>query len=225
MIFLNFFSQYIKFGSYPALNTPLNPIKLSTKYHSRQDLFLQTVKCYYSFMAIRSYKDSTPVIGTNSYIDETAVIIGDVQIGSDCSIWPLTVVRGDVNSIRIGNNTNIQDGSVLHVTHDGPYDYNQGGYTLMIGSNVTVGHNVILHGCDISNNCLIGMGSTIMDGVIIKSNTIIGAGSLVSPGKELDEGCLYVGRPVKKVRQLNAKEIESIQYSANHYLKLKNTYL
>lgn len=162
-------------------------------------------------MTIRTYQDHTPFTGDNCYIDESAVIIGDVCIGNDSSIWPLAVVRGDVNSIRIGNSTNIQDGSVLHVTHDGPYDYNRGGYSLNIGNNVTVGHNVILHGCQIADNCLIGMGSTIMDGVVIKANTIIGAGSLVSPGKELDESCLYVGRPVRKVRQLNAEEIESIQ--------------
>ncbi len=176
-------------------------------------------------MTIRSYKNHTPSLGDNTYIDDSAIIIGDVRIGSDVSVWPLTVIRGDVNSIHIGNNTNIQDGSVLHVTHDGPYDYNRGGYALNVGSNITVGHNVILHGCTIGDNCLIGMGSTIMDGVVIKPNTIIGAGSLVSPGKKLDKGCLYVGRPAKKVRELNSDEIESIQYSADHYIELKNTYL
>ena len=176
-------------------------------------------------MSIRSYKNISPTIGDNAYIDEAAVIIGDVRIGTDSSVWPLVAIRGDVNSIRIGESTNIQDGSVLHVTHDGPYDYNRGGYALTVGSKVTVGHNVILHGCSVEDNCLIGMGSTIMDGAVVKTNTIIGAGSLVSPGKELDEGCLYVGRPVKKVRTLNSEEVESIQYSANHYVKLKNTYL
>lgn len=176
-------------------------------------------------MNIRSYQNISPSIGDFCYIDESAVIIGDVTIETDSSVWPLVAIRGDVNSIHIGNSTNIQDGSVLHVTHDGPYDYNRGGYSLTIGNNVTVGHNVILHGCNIADNCLIGMGSTIMDGVIVNTNTIIGAGSLVSPGKELDEGYLYVGRPVKKVRKLNSEEIESIQYSANHYLTLKNTYL
>ncbi|VAW94289.1 Carbonic anhydrase, gamma class [hydrothermal vent metagenome] len=176
-------------------------------------------------MTIRSYKNKTPVIGDKTYIDDSAIVIGGVTIGNDVSIWPLTVIRSDVNSICIGNKTNIQDGSVLHVTHDGPYDYNHGGYALNIGNNITVGHNVILHGCTIGDNCLIGMGSTIMDGVVIKPNTIIGAGSLVSPSKQLDEGCLYVGRPVKKVRKLNNDEIESIQYSANHYVELKNTYL
>jgi len=176
-------------------------------------------------MPIRKYKKHQPVIDNNCYIDDASIIIGNVTIGSDSSIWPMTVVRGDVNAIHIGSNTNIQDSSVLHVTHDGPYDYNRGGYALTIGNNVTVGHAVILHGCTIEDDCLVGMGSTIMDGVIVKPNTIIGAGSLVSPGKILDEGCLYVGRPVRKVRELNAEEIESIQYSAKHYVELKNTYL
>ena len=176
-------------------------------------------------MTIRSYKKYSPNIADSAYIDDSAVVIGNVTIDHDSSVWPLTVIRGDVNNIKIGSNTNIQDGSVLHVTHDGPYDYNRGGYALAIGNNVTVGHNVILHGCTIEDNCLIGMGSTIMDGVLIRKNTIIGAGSLVSPGKELEAGCLYVGRPVKKVRSLNEEEIESIKYSANHYMNLKNTYL
>lgn len=176
-------------------------------------------------MPIRTYQQHKPSIGKNCYIDPTAVIIGQVQIGNHCSIWPLTVVRGDVNAIVIGDNTNIQDGSILHVTHDGPYDYNRGGYALTLGSNVTIGHKVILHGCNIGNNCLIGMGSTIMDGAIIQANTIIGAGSLITPGKKLEQGCLYVGSPARKVRKLSDEEIESIQYSARHYIKLKDTYL
>jgi len=176
-------------------------------------------------MSIRPYQNHFPKIGQLSYVDDCAAIIGDVVIGNHSSIWPMTVIRGDVNSIRIGNNTNIQDGSVLHVTHDGPYDYNRGGYALTVGNNVTVGHSVILHGCTVEDSCLIGMGTTIMDGAVIKTNTIIGAGSLVSPGKVLDENCLYVGRPVKKIRELNDEEIESIQYSADHYVKLKDSYL
>lgn len=176
-------------------------------------------------MTIRNYQQQKPVIGQHCYIDDTAMIIGEVTIGKNCSFWPFTVVRGDVNSIVIGNNTNIQDGSVLHVTHDGPYDFNRGGYSLTIGSHVTVGHRVILHGCTIGNHCLIGMGSTIMDGVIVKPNTIIGAGSLITPGKELEEGYLYVGHPARKVRQLSKEEIESIRYSADHYVKLKDNYL
>lgn len=176
-------------------------------------------------MSIRTYLQYKPSIKTSCFIDESAVVIGNVKIGNDSSVWPLVAIRGDVNVICIGNNSNIQDGSVLHVTHDGPYDYNRGGYALTIGNNVTVGHNVILHGCTIEDNCLIGMGSIIMDGVVIAANTIIGAGSLVSPGKQLDSGYLYVGRPARKVRALSEDEKESIFYSANHYVKLKNSYL
>ena len=171
-------------------------------------------------MTIRNFKDKKPNIHSSTFIDESALVLGDVKIGKDCSIWPMTVIRGDVNTIQIGNNTNIQDNSVLHVTHDGPY--NPGGYNLKIGSNITVGHRVILHGCQIGDLCLIGMGSTIMDGVIIESNNIIGAGSLVTPNKHLESGYLWMGSPARKVRKLSDEEVESIEYSAQSYVKLKN---
>jgi carbonic anhydrase/acetyltransferase-like protein (isoleucine patch superfamily) len=170
-------------------------------------------------MAIRDFENILPDLHPDAYVDETALVIGDVTIGKDSSIWPLTVVRGDVNRIRIGANTNIQDNSVLHVSHDGPY--NPGGFALDIGDNVTVGHRVILHGCTIHNDCLVGMGSTIMDGVIVHPYTIIGAGSLVTPGKELEGGFLWLGSPARKVRELTDEERESIAYSAQHYVKLK----
>jgi carbonic anhydrase/acetyltransferase-like protein (isoleucine patch superfamily) len=170
-------------------------------------------------MAIRDFENILPDLHPDAYVDETALVIGDVTIGKDSSIWPLTVVRGDVNRIRIGANTNIQDNSVLHVSHDGPY--NPGGFALDIGDNVTVGHRVILHGCMIHNDCLVGMGSTIMDGVIVHPYTIIGAGSLVTPGKELEGGFLWLGSPARKVRELTDEERESIAYSAQHYVKLK----
>ena len=171
-------------------------------------------------MAIRDFEDRLPDIHPTSYIDDKALVIGNVTIGENCSIWPFTVIRGDVNSIKIGNNTNIQDNSVLHVTHDGPY--NPGGFDLQIGNDVTVGHRVILHGCHIGNNCLIGMGSTIMDGVVIETNTVIGAGSLVTPNKILEPGYLWLGSPTRKVRKLTDEEIKSIEYSAQQYLKLKS---
>jgi carbonic anhydrase/acetyltransferase-like protein (isoleucine patch superfamily) len=171
-------------------------------------------------MAIRDFEDRLPDIHPTSYIDDKALVIGNVTIGENCSIWPFTVIRGDVNSIKIGNNTNIQDNSVLHVTHDGPY--NPGGFDLQIGNDVTVGHRVILHGCHIGNNCLIGMGSTIMDGVVIETNTVIGAGSLVTPNKILEPGYLWLGSPARKVRKLTDEEIKSIEYSAQQYLKLKS---
>lgn len=170
-------------------------------------------------MSIRHFQNIKPKIAKSTFVDETALVLGDVIIGENCSIWPMTVIRGDVNTIQIGNNTNIQDNSVLHVTHDGPY--NPGGYDLKIGSNVTVGHRVILHGCHISDSCLIGMGATIMDGVVIESHTLIGAGSLVPPNKHLESGYLWMGSPVRKIRKLTDDEIESIDYSAMNYSLLK----
>ena len=174
-------------------------------------------------MAIRDFEDRLPDIHPTCYIDDKALVIGDVTIGENSSVWPFTVIRGDVNSIRIGNNTNLQDNSVLHVTHDGPY--NPGGYDLVVGDNVTMGHRVILHGCHVGNNCLIGMGSTIMDGAVIEDNTVIGAGSLVTPGKKLEAGYLWLGSPAVKTRELTEDEINSIEYSAQHYVKLKSRHL
>ena len=171
-------------------------------------------------MTIRNFENKHPKIHSTTFVDDTALILGDVQIGENCSIWPMTVIRGDVNSIEIGNNTNIQDNSVLHVTHDGTY--NPGGFDLKVGNNVTVGHRVILHGCHIGDSCLIGMGATIMDGVVVEANTIVGACSLVTPNKHLDSGHLWMGSPARKVRKLTDEEIKSIEYSAINYSKLKD---
>ena len=174
-------------------------------------------------MTIRKFRNTQPEIHSSVFVDETALVLGNVKIAEDSSIWPLTVIRGDVNAIQIGSNTNIQDNSVLHVTHDGPY--NPGGFSLSVGNGVTVGHRVILHGCEIGNSCLIGMGSTIMDGVVIEPNNIVGAGSLVTPNKKLESGYLWMGSPARKVRKLTDDEIESIKYSAASYTKLKNQHL
>jgi carbonic anhydrase/acetyltransferase-like protein (isoleucine patch superfamily) len=174
-------------------------------------------------MTIRKFENTLPTLGDNTYVDDAAVIIGDVIIGNDCSVWPMVVARGDVNKIRIGNGTNIQDGSVLHVTH--PHNTMPDGYGLHVGNNVTVGHNVILHGCTIGDDCLIGMGSTIMDGAVVHPYTLVGAGSLVSPGKELEGGHLWLGTPVRKARALTSEERQWIDYSAKHYIELKNRYL
>ena len=171
-------------------------------------------------MTIRNFENKKPDIHATTFVDDTALVLGEVKIGENCSIWPLTVIRGDVNRIEIGNNTNIQDNSVLHVTHDGPY--NPGGFALKIGTNVTVGHRVILHGCHIGDSCLIGMGATIMDGAVIESHNLIGAGSLVTPNKHLEAGYLWMGSPIRKVRKLSEEEIKPIEYSAKNYVKLKN---
>ena len=170
-------------------------------------------------MTVRSFDGTTPKVANTAYIDETALVIGDVTIGEDSSIWPMTVVRGDVHSISIGKMTNIQDASILHVTHDG--EFSPGGYPLTIGDYVTAGHRVTLHACTIGHFCLIGMSATIMDGAVIGNKTIIGAGSLVPTGKHLEGGYLYVGSPVKRVRELNEKELAFLEYSARHYASLK----
>lgn len=174
-------------------------------------------------MNVAPFDSKTPSILESSFIHETAVVIGDVELGEDVSIWPLAVVRGDIHSIKIGARSNVQDGSVLHVTHAS--DYNPRGFPLVIGEDVTVGHNVTLHGCTIGNHCLIGMGAIVMDGAMVKDNVMIAAGSLVPPGKTLDSGYLYVGSPIKKARKINEKEAQFLTYSPQSYVRLKNKYL
>ena len=172
---------------------------------------------------IHPYQDAWPQIGEGVYIHPSASVIGDVMLEENASVWTGTVIRGDVNSIRIGAGTNVQDLSVLHVSHKSSWDPEGG--PLLIGSNVTIGHQVILHGCTIEDECLIGMGSIIMDKVIVQKHVLVGAGSLVPEGKMLESGYLYLGRPAKKVRPLTEQERGHFLYSANHYIKLKNQYL
>jgi len=174
-------------------------------------------------MGTRAFKGLTPTLGHNVYIDEQATLIGDITVGDDCSFWPYVVARGDVQKITLGARTNVQDGSVLHVTADNRF--NPGGFELNIGNDVTVGHRAVLHACTIKNYCLIGMGAVILDGAIIHENTLIAAGSVVSPGKELEGGFLWVGQPAKKIRPLSNKELEHLKFSAEHYVELKNAYL
>ena len=174
-------------------------------------------------MTIRKFEDHWPRIAASAYIDDAALVIGDVEIGEDVSIWPMCVVRGDVHRIRIGARTNIQDGTVVHVTHDGRFT--PGGQPTVIGSDVTVGHKAILHACTVENVCLIGMSAVIMDKAVVQSRVIIGAGSVVSPGKVLESGYLYVGSPAKKVRPLSDRELQLLSYSAQNYVKLKNQHL
>jgi len=171
-------------------------------------------------MTIRSFKGMSPSIAPTAYVDETALVVGDVSIGDDASLWPMSVARGDVHTIAIGQRTNIQDGSVLHVTQDN--EFNPGGYPLRIGNDVTVGHNVTLHACTIEDLCLIGMASTILDGALIRSRCMIAAGSLVPPGKDLEGGYLYMGSPVRKARALTEQEQRYLTYSARHYAALKD---
>ncbi len=174
-------------------------------------------------MSVRRFEGRQPTIHPTVYIDDQALVVGQVSIGADSSIWPMSVVRGDVNSIEIGERTNVQDGSVLHVTHDS--EYSAGGMPLVIGSDVTVGHKVILHACRVEDRCLIGMGAILLDGAVIHSGAMIGAGALVPPGKVLEGGYLYLGSPVKPVRELTDREKRYLSYSAAHYVRLKNRHL
>jgi carbonic anhydrase/acetyltransferase-like protein (isoleucine patch superfamily) len=174
-------------------------------------------------MSIRHYQDKYPRIAQTAYVDESAVVIGDVAIGEHSSLWPVVVACGDVNSIVIGDYTNIQDGTVLHVTHAG--EFSPGGRGLRIGNHVTVGHRAILHGCQVGNHCLIGMASTVMDGAILEPKVFLGADSLVSTGKVLEGGYLWMGSPARKVRPLTERELASLDYSAKHYARLKDKYM
>lgn len=174
-------------------------------------------------MAIRTYQQFTPQLGERVFVDVSAVVLGDVEIGTDSSVWPLVVIRGDMHSIRIGERSSVQDGSVLHITHAGPF--NPQGFPLNIGDEVTIGHNVTLHGCSLGNRILVGMGSIIMDGAVVQDEVVIGAGSLVPPGKVLESGYLYVGSPVKQARPLTDKERSYFSYSAANYVRLKDQHL
>jgi len=168
---------------------------------------------------IHSFESHFPDIHTDAYVHETAFVNGRVTIGAGASIWPLVVVRGDINDIHIGARSNIQDGSVLHVTHDSRFS-NPGGESLTIGEDVTVGHNVTLHGCTLQDRCLIGMGAIVLDGAVVESDVMVGAGSLVPPFKTLESGYLYVGNPARRSRALKEQELEFLNYSAEHYVKL-----
>ena len=171
-------------------------------------------------MTIRKFEQHTPQIADSAFIDESAVVTGNVVIGADSSVWPMCSVRGDIQSIRIGERSNIQDGCILHVTHDS--EFAPGGNALSIGSDVTVGHGAGVHACTVEDLCLIGMGSVLLDGAVVKSGAIVGAGSLVSPGKVLEGGYLWLGSPVKKARELTDNERAFLEYSAAHYVDLKN---
>ena len=173
--------------------------------------------------AIRPFRNTTPELGQKVFIDPSSVVIGDVVIGDDSSVWPMAVIRGDMHRIRIGKRTSVQDGSVLHITHAS--DYNPDGFPLTIGDDVTIGHNATLHGCTVHNRCLIGLGATVMDGAVVEEEVIVAAGCLVPPGKRLESGFVYKGNPAKQVRALTQQEVDFFTYSARNYVNLKNKYL
>ncbi|WP_020558193.1 gamma carbonic anhydrase family protein [Thiofilum flexile] len=170
-------------------------------------------------MTIQRFEQHTPTIDPSAYIDKSAYVSGQTTIGADSSVWPMVVIRGDINIITIGARTNVQDGSILHVTHGSAFSRMEG-FALTIGDEVTIGHRVILHGCTIGNRCLIGMGAIVMDNVVIEDEVMIGAGSLVPPGKTLEGGYLWKGNPVQKARPLTEQERAFLKYSAEHYSKL-----
>lgn len=174
-------------------------------------------------MHIREFQQHQPALGERVWIDPAATVIGRVRLDDDVSVWPGAVLRGDVNSITVGARTNIQDGSICHVTHDGPYS--PGGEPLVLGEDITVGHGAILHACRIGDRCLIGMGALVLDGAVIENDVMLAAGSLVSPGKRLESGWLYRGQPARPARELSERELEMLRYSAANYVRLKDEYL
>jgi carbonic anhydrase/acetyltransferase-like protein (isoleucine patch superfamily) len=173
--------------------------------------------------SIRAWQGLQPTLGDRVWVDPAASVIGRVELGDDASVWPGAVLRGDVNEIHVGARSNIQDGTICHVTHDGPYT--PGGLPLVLGEDITVGHGAVLHACKIGDRCLIGMGALVLDGAEIAADVMLAAGSLVSPGKRLESGRLYRGRPAEPVRELSERELEMLRYSAAHYVRLKDQYL
>ena len=173
-------------------------------------------------MTIRSYQGIAPTLGQRVYVDPAATVIGKVELGDDVSIWPAAVLRGDVHFIRIGARSNVQDGAVVHVTHDGPYS--PGGMPTIVGEGVTIGHGAVIHACTIGDYCLIGMHATVLDGAVVKKHGFVGAGSVIAPGKVVGERELWVGNPARRVRVLSDEQIEQLHYSADHYVRMKDGY-
>jgi carbonic anhydrase/acetyltransferase-like protein (isoleucine patch superfamily) len=172
---------------------------------------------------IRKYKGIWPTLHQRVYVDPASTVIGAVELFDDVSIWPGAVLRGDVNFIRVGARTNVQDGAVIHVTHDGPYT--PGGMPTIIGEGVTIGHGAVIHACTIEDYCLIGMHATVLDGAVVKQYGFVGAGSVIPPGKVVGERELWLGNPAKLVRVLSDQQIEQLRYSADNYVRLKDDYL
>jgi carbonic anhydrase/acetyltransferase-like protein (isoleucine patch superfamily) len=173
-------------------------------------------------MTLRSYRDITPTLGPGAWVDPTALVIGDVVLADDVSVWPFVLIRGDVNKVRIGARSNVQDASIIHVSR--PTPGNPEGWPTILGEDVVVGHKVALHGCRIANRVLVGIGAIVLDGVEVESDVIIGAGSVVTPGKKLESGYLYVGSPARRSRELRPEEIARIPKMARDYTLLKAEY-
>src|SRR5690348_1319018 len=190
---------------------------------ARYDAGIVTIEAECVMTNIRAFGGASPKLAARVYGDPAATVIGDVELGDDVSLFRSAVVRGDVERIRVGARTNVQDCAVLHVTHDGPYS--PGGFSCIVGSDVTIGHGAVVHACTVGDCCLIGMHATLLDGVVVRRHAFVGAGALVAPGKVVGEGELWVGSPARCVRRLSDTEIEALHYSANHYVELKDEYL
>ena len=178
---------------------------------------------HYTPASLRSFDGNTPAIGQRVLIDPSAVVLGDVTLEDDVSVWPQVSIRGDMHRIRVGARSSVQDGTVLHITHAGPF--NPDGWPLDIGCDVTIGHSAVLHGCTVGNRVLVGMSATVMDGAVVEDEVVIAAGALVTPGKRLRSGYLYAGTPAREVRPLTPGEQSYFVYSANNYVKLKDRHI
>lgn len=178
---------------------------------------------HFTACSLRRFQGKSPQLGQRVLIDPSAVVLGDVTLGDDVSVWPQVSIRGDMHWIRVGARSSVQDGSVLHITHAGPY--NPDGYPLDIGCDVTIGHAAVLHGCTVGDRVLVGMGATVMDGAVVESDVVIAAAALVTPGKTLRSGYLYAGSPAREARPLSDGEMDYFTYSANNYVRLKDQHL
>ena len=170
---------------------------------------------------IETYQGVMPVIPASAWVHDSAVVIGDVTLGESVSVWPTAVLRGDVHRIEVGARSNIQDGVIVHVAHEGPY---QSGFPAIIGEDVTVGHRAVIHACTVGSRVLVGMGAIVLDGAVVEDEVMIGANTLVPPGKRLESGYLYLGSPAKPVRPITDTEREQLPYSAQHYVRLMSRY-
>lgn len=175
------------------------------------------------YPSIRTHSGVSPTLGERVYIDPAATVIGKVTLGDDVSVWPYAVVRGDMHTITIGKRSNVQDGAILHITHDS--DYQLGGLPLTIGEDVVIGHRAILHGCTIGNRILIGNGAIVNDAAIVEDEVIVGAGCMVPPRKNLEGGFVYVGNPCRQLRPVTESERTFFRYSPSNYVKLKDQYM
>lgn len=170
-------------------------------------------------MSIESFEQHYPQLHPTAYVHPAAYVSGQTWLAAGVSIWPMAVLRGDINAITVGERTNVQDGAVLHVTHGSAYSRPEG-YPLRIGADVTIGHRAVLHACTVGNRCLIGMGAILLDGAVLEDEVMVGAGSLVATGKHLESGYLYLGSPAKPVRPLTPQERAYLVYSAQYYVEL-----